>query len=139
MRRMTWCVTAMLVLAAMAAPRVSAQERRQSGGGGGQYNLANEKTVSARVVGVQTDEPAPGQTIAFLAVTVDGKALRIFLAPPEWMEKQKFEFTPGATAEITGVLGYRLNGDAMMPRKIKIGAKTLTLRDAEGKPVWDGK
>lgn len=134
MRRIGVCVTAMLVLVAAG---LGAQERRQAGGGGGQYNMANEKVVSAKVVGVQTAEPAPGQTIAFLAVTVDGKPLRIFLAPPDWMEKQKFDFTPGAAAEITGVLGYRLNGDAMMPRKIKIGAKTLTLRDGEGKPLWD--
>ena len=132
MRRMTWCVLAMWLV---AAGSLGAQERRQSGGGGG-YNLANEKTVSAKVIGVQTDEPAPGETIAFLAVTVDGKPLRIFLAPPAWMEKQQFTFTPGATAEITGVLGYRLNGDAMMPRKIKIGSKSLTLRDKTGKPLF---
>ena len=129
--RMAWCVAAMVALAA----GVSAQERRQAGGGG-QYNLANEKTVSAKVIGVQTEEPVPGQPVPFLAVTVDGKPLRIFLAPAEWMEKQRFEFTPGATAEITGVTGYRLNGDAMMPRRIKIGAKTLTFRDNEGKPLW---
>jgi hypothetical protein len=133
MRRITLCVTAVLVLASGA---LGAQERRQSAGGGGQYNVANEKTVHATVVGVQTAEPVPGETIAFLAVTVDGKPLRIFLAPPEWMEKQQFEFTPGAAAEITGVPGYRLNGEAMMPRKIKIGAKTLTLRSPEGKPLW---
>ena len=133
MKRMTLCMTMVLALSVGA---LGAQERRQSGGGGGQYNMANEKTVAATIVGVQTAEPVPGETIAFLAVTVDGKPLNIFLAPPEWMEKQKFDFTPGAAAEITGVLGYRLNGDAMMPRKIRIGAKTLTLRNAEGKPVW---
>lgn len=133
MRRMTWCVLAMWLVTA-GSP--GAQERRQSGGGGGGYNLANEKTISAKVVGVQTEEPAPGETIAFLAVTVDGKPLRIFLAPPAWMEKQNFQFTPGAAAEITGVPGYRLNGDAMMPRTITIGSKTLTLRDRAGKPLF---
>ena len=133
MRRMTWCVMAMFVA---AVGSLGAQERRQGAGAGGGYNLSNEKTVTAKVIGVQTDEPAPGETVAFLLVTVSGEELRIFLAPPAWMEKQQFAFTPGSTAEITGVLGYRLNGDAMMPRKIKIGAKTLTLRDAEGKPLW---
>lgn len=135
MRRMTWCVLAMLVAAGMARP-MAQQERRQAGGGGG-YNLANEHKVAAKVVGIQTAEPQPGETIAYLAVTIDGKPVHIFLAPAEWMEKQKFDFTPGATAEITGVSGYRLNGDAIMPRKITIGGKTITFRDAEGKPLWE--
>lgn len=121
----------MVVSAAVAG----AQERRQSGGGG--YNVANEKTMTAKIVGVQVAEPEPGQPVPFLAVTVNGEPLRILLGPTDWIEKQQFDFPAGATATITGVGGFRLNGAALMPREIKVGAKTLTFRDAKGQPVWE--
>ena len=113
----------------------AAQERRQ--GGPPPYNLASEKTISATVVGLDSTEPVEGRQVTFLAVTVGGAPLKVFLGPPEWMKKQNFAFTKGATAEITGVGGYRLNGDAIMPRKITIGNRTLTLRDDTGKPLWE--
>ena len=123
-----------LGIAAISSP-MAAQERRQ--GGPTPYNLTSEKTITATVVGLDTTEPVEGRQVTFLAVTVAGTPLKVFLGPPDWMKKQNFAFTKGATAEITGVGGYRLNGDAIMPRKIKIGNRTLTFRDDTGTPLWE--
>ena len=133
-RRLASTVLVVTIITSLAA---LAQERRQAGPT--PYNLANEKTMTAKVVGLDSTEPIPGREVTFLAVTVNGEPLSVFLPPPEWLKKQNFSFPAGATAEILGVTGYRLNGDAVMPRKIKIGTRTLTLRDERGNPLWESQ
>jgi hypothetical protein len=51
---------------------------------------------------------------------------------------QKFEFTKGAEAQVLANTGFRYpGGPAIQPRTIKIGKRTLTVRDAKGTPLWE--
>ena len=62
----------------------------------------------------------------------------MFVGPSEWVMKQKFEFTKGAEAQVLANTGFRYpGGPAIQPRTIKIGKRTLTVRDANGTPLWE--
>ena len=127
---------ALFALALMLTTCLGAQERRS--GGPPPYDVASEVTVSGTVVGVETLEAGPGVKRVILTLTVDNAPLAVILGPDVWVEKQGFAFTKGATAQVVGLTGYRANSNpAMMPRLVKVGSKTLTLRDATGKPLWD--
>jgi hypothetical protein len=116
-----------------------AQERRQPGGPP-PYDLKAEVTITGSVTGTETLTPPdrPEQTV--LVLTVDGKKLGVFLGPTEWVAKQKFTFTQGAEAKVLANTGFRYpGGPAVQPRTITIGKRTLTVRNAEGIPMWEGK
>ncbi len=131
-------MAALVALALLMTTSLSAQERRQ--GGPPPYDPSSEVTVSGTVVGVETIEAGPGVKRVILTLTVDNAPLSVILGPDVWVEKQGVTFTKGATAQVVGLTGFRANGNpAMMPRTVKVGSKTLTLRDATGKPLWEEK
>jgi hypothetical protein len=114
----------------------SAQERRQ--GGPPPYDPKTEVTMSGTVVGLETITPGDRPEQMILILTVDDAPLAVFVGPSAWVSKQRFAFTKGATAEVVGMKGFRYDGKAAVtPRMVKIGAKTLTIRDAAGKPAWE--
>ncbi len=128
----------LFVLALIMTTCLGAQERRQ--GGPPPYDVSSEVTVSGTVVGVETLEVGPGVKRVILTLTVDNAPLAVILGPDVWVEKQGVTFTKGATAQVVGLTGFRANSNpAMMPRTVKVASKTLTLRDATGKPLWDDK
>lgn len=130
----TRLVPAVLMLALAVPTALLAQERRQAGGAGG-YNAAAETTV--KMVVVNTYTMPVGDNLLILAATVEGRPLQVILAPEEYVKKQAFTFTAGATVEVTGMPGAQVNGEpAMLARQVKSGRATLTLRDATGKPAW---
>jgi hypothetical protein len=125
------CIGICLVLGSFA----HAQERRA---GGPPYNPADEVTVSGTVVSVETFTPPDGQPRGVLNITVEGKPLAILLGPQEWFAAQRFTFEKGATVAVTGLTGSRLNSmPAMLPRMVKAGTRTLTIRNAKGVPMWE--
>jgi len=131
----TRLVPAFLMISLAIPTALLAQERRQAGGGAGGYNVSAETTV--KMVVSNTYTMPVGDNLLILAATVEGRALQVILAPEEYVRKQAFTFTAGATVEVTGVPGAQVNGEpAMLARQVKSGAATLTLRDATGKPAW---
>jgi hypothetical protein len=125
-----------VALALLVTSTLGAQERRQ--GGPPPYDPTKEVTVSGTVTGTETIEIRGETTNAVLLLTVDGAPMGIILGPAAWVQKQGVTFAAGATVQVVGLTGYKFNGgSAMMPRTVKAGARTLTLRDATGKPAWE--
>ena len=127
-------VTSLLVLSSA----MIAQERRQ--GGPPPYDPKREVTITGTVVGLETITPPdrPEQTI--LMLTVDDAPLAIFVGPSDWIAKQNFAFTKGASAQVVGMTGFRYDGKAAVtPRTVKIGTRTLVVRDEAGLPAWERK
>lgn len=123
-------------LCVVAGSLLHAQERRA---GGPPYNVANEVTVSGTVVGVETFTPPDGVARGVLNLTVEGKPLAILLGPQEWFAAQRFSVEKGASVQVTGLTGARLNSmPAMTPRVVKVGTRTLTIRNEKGVPMWEG-
>ena len=116
---------------------VAGQEMRRQGGPP-PYNPKAEVTVNGTVIGTETITPPdrPEQTI--LLLTVDNAKLAVFVGPTDWVTKQKFEFTKGAAAQVVGNTGFVYRGtEAIQPRTVKVGTRTLQVRDASGKPSWE--
>ena len=123
-------------LALMMATCLGAQERRQ--GGPPPYDPSKEVTVLGVVKGMESIEVPDGKR-SILVLTVNKEPLGIILGPELWVQKQGVTFAPGASVQVVGLTGYRFNGgSAMMPRTVKVGSKTLTVRDASGKPLFGG-
>ena len=129
-------IAPVLALALMVTSGLSAQERRQ--GGPPPYDPSKEVTVTGVVKGMESIEVPDGKR-AILVLTVNNENLGIILGPEPWVQKQGVTFAAGASVQVVGLTGYRYNGgSAMMPRMVKVGTKTLKLRDDAGKPLWDG-
>ena len=129
-------VAPLLALVLMMTASLGAQERRQ--GGPPPYDPSKEVTVSGVVKGMESIEVPDGKR-SILVLTVNNEPLGILLGPEAWVQKQGVAFAAGASVQVVGLTGYRFNGgSAMMPRTVKVGTKTLTLRDATGKPLFGG-
>jgi hypothetical protein len=126
---------ALIALALMMTTCLDAQERRQ--GGAPPYDPSKEVTVSGSVIDTETIEVGSDKR-RILMVTIDGAPTGIILGPDAWVEKQGVVFAKGATVQVVGLTGYKYDGHpALMPRTVKGGNKTLTLRDETGKPLWE--
>ena len=126
----------LFALALMLTTCLGAQERRT--GGPPPYDVSQEVTVSGVVKGMETIEVPSGKR-SVLVLTVNNESLGILLGPEDWVQKQGVTFSAGASVQVVGLTGYRYDGGAaMMPRTVKAGTKTLTLRDETGKPLFGG-
>jgi hypothetical protein len=138
--RLVSACSLVLVLALVSSAGTQAQERRQGGGGSGlpPYNTATEVTLSGKVASNGSSPTMSGQEFAMVTVTVDAGPLHVLLAPMDFMKKQGFTMADGAAVQITGMPGLRFQGEpAMLARQVKTGSRTLTLRDASGRPAWE--
>jgi hypothetical protein len=121
----------------LALPGLSSgQERRSPPPGPPPYDASAETTITAKAG--PTFTMSVGQQFMILTVTSEGRVMHVILGPPDFVKKQPFTFKEGASVEVTGVPGYKVNSEpAMMARRLKAGTQTLTLRDAAGKPAWE--
>ena len=128
-------VATLFALALMMTTCLGAQERRQ--GGAPPYDPSKEVAVAGVVKGMESIEVPDGKR-SILVLTVNSEPLGILLGPETWVQKQGATFAPGAKVQVVGLTGYRFNGgSAMMPRTVKVGSKTLTVRDATGKALGE--
>ena len=113
---------------------LGAQERRQAGPA--PYDRSQEVTVKGKA-GRTYSLPGGKQELAILAIEVDGKPLQLILAPADFMKKQNANVAASAAVEAVGLQGRHVNGEpAMLVRTLKIGNRTIALRDEAGKPLW---
>jgi hypothetical protein len=114
---------------------------RRSGGGNGlpPYNVAKETKIAGEVTGTETSQMPSGAAFLVLNLSVDRKPLHVLLAPDGWAKEKGIAFAAGTKVEATGIAdGMHFKGDpAMMARQIKVGAKTIALRSADGTPEWE--
>ena len=126
-----------VVSALLLSVSPTAQEMRRQGGPP-PYNPKTEVTVTGTVIETETITPPDRPEMTVLLLTVDNAKLAVFIGPTDWVKKQKFEFTKGAAATVVGNKGFVFRGtEAVQPRTVKIGTRTLEVRDASGKPVWE--
>jgi hypothetical protein len=78
------------------------------------------------------------QTGTHLIVKSDGGTFDAHLGPTRFLAKNNFSFAKGDQVEIIGSKVKMGGADALLARQVKKGDRTLTLRNAQGIPVWSG-
>ncbi len=138
---MKWLKQALLLLAGlMLALPAWAQPGRH-------YDPKNVVTVQGQVEKVdRLSRPGrrggagkPGQQTQVVHLKTDQGVLLVHLGPARFLEEQQFAPKVGDTMSVTGSKLTTGKGDVILAAQVKSGDKTVTLRDAQGVPVWPGQ
>jgi hypothetical protein len=80
---------------------------------------------------------APGMQM--LVQTDDGKITRVQVGPGWYMERQDLDMKENARVQVTGAR-VELDGQpVLMAREVQLDGQILTLRDAQGIPMWSSR
>jgi hypothetical protein len=137
MRTRTFVSSITLVMLGIAALAFAQRGARR---GGGNYNTATEVTFSGTVDEV-LHMPAPGKGPGGLHLIVRSEAAAhdVHLGPMAYITSKHFEFAKGDAITVTGSQVSMGGKDVIIARDIKKGDQVLTLRDANGFPLWSGR
>jgi sporulation protein YlmC with PRC-barrel domain len=124
----------------MQAP---ASEPRGDGWGGDTvygrlYDPAKEETISGYVVSIDTSTPLPGMAlgIQMLVQTDDGKNMRVQIGPAWYLDRQNLNMQGNTRVQVTGARVEIEGQPVLMAREIQCEGQLITLRDAQGMPMW---
>jgi hypothetical protein len=136
-RQHSWkVVLVVIVLAWFAVPRGFAQTPAGAGRGRRMYNPATEVTVKGTVEEVNQVTGRRGWAGTHLTLKTDGGSLDVHLGPSSFMASKKFEIAKGDQIEVIGSKVSYQGHDGLVAREIRKGDQTLTVRDAQGIPLW---
>lgn len=118
----------------------------RGGGGwgpGSSYNRMFDpktvETVSGEVVSVDRIMPAKGMSYGVhLMLKTDNGTISIHLGPAWYLENQDVRIAVKDRIEVRGSQITFQGKPAIIAAEVKRGHETLTLRDADGYPVWSG-
>jgi len=68
----------------------------------------------------------------------DQGTIPVHLGPAWYLNQQQVALEPGQTLEVTGSLVTLQGQPTIIARAIKVGEKTVQLRDEQGLPLWRG-
>ena len=122
---------------------VPAGETRGGGWGvdtpyGRLYDPAKEQIISGQVVSIETSAPMPGMApgMLMLVQTDDGKNTRVQVGPTWYLERQDLDVKENTRVQITGARAEIEGQPVLMAREVQFDGQVLTLRDAQGMPMW---
>jgi len=104
------------------------------------YDPAKEETISGQVVSIETSAPMPGMTpgMQMLVQTDDGQSTRVQVGPAWYLERQDLGIPANTHVQVTGARA-EINGQpVLMAREVQFDGQVVTLRDAQGMPMWSG-
>ena len=122
---------------------VPAGETRGGGWGvdtpyGRLYDPAKEQIISGQVVSIETSAPMPGMApgMQMLVQTDDGKNTRVQVGPTWYLERQDLDVKENTRVQITGARAEIEGQPVLMAREVQFDGQVITLRDAQGMPMW---
>lgn len=129
-----------LVLAVLAAGLVPvaafAQGRTGPGGALPMYNPATELTVQGTVQEVKQFTGPRGMIGTDVVLKTGNETVDVRLGPAAFLTQNQFAVAQGDQIQVTGSKVKINNADFVLAREVKKDEQTLTLRDAQGFPVW---
>lgn len=132
---------------ALAADALAQQGKMRQGGGGWgpgtpygrMYNPQTVETITGEVVSVDKITPIKGMSYGIhILVKTDKETIAVHLGPGWYIENQDVEI---AREDKIDVKGSRITFEGkptLIAAEVKKGDEVLTLRDANGVPVWSG-
>lgn len=129
---------ALFALVALAPAAVHAQRGMRMGPM--HYDPATETTVTGTVAEVK-NTPAPGRGMGGIHLVFDAPDGRVDVrvGPAAFVEGQHVTFAAGDSLTITGSKTTIDSQQVIVAREIRKGDQVLTLRNAQGFPLWSGR
>ena len=103
------------------------------------YNPQTVETITGDVVSIDRIMPMKGMSYGLhIVVTTDKETLPVHLGPSWYIGNQDIKILPNDKIEVTGSRVTFDGNPALIAAEVKKGDDVLTLRDANGFPVWSG-
>jgi sporulation protein YlmC with PRC-barrel domain len=102
------------------------------------YDPAQEQTISGHVVSIEASPPMPGMApgLQMLVQTDDGQNTRVQVGPVWYLEHQDLDIKENTHVQVTGARAEIAGQPVLMAREMQFDGQVITLRDAQGMPVW---
>ena len=105
------------------------------------YDPKTVTTVKGAVESLATTRPmlrAAAETIRYVVLKMGAGTITVYLAPDWYLDQEKVSLKVGDKLEVTGSKIYINKQPAIIANNLKVGGKTLTLRNEKGFPGWLG-
>jgi hypothetical protein len=102
------------------------------------YDSAKEQTISGQVASIQSGAPLPGMApgLQMVIQTDDAKTMRVHMGPVWYLAHQDIQLKENARVQVTGATAEVEGQPVLMAREVQGDGYVLTLRNAEGQPMW---
>ncbi len=112
----------------------------QGGRRGRNYNPATETTVNGTVDEVKhLPSPGRGGGGVHLVLNAPSGPIDVHVGPAWFAAEKGFAFARGDALTVLGSKVTMGGADVLIARQITKGDQVLTLRDAQGFPLWSGR
>ena len=131
-------ITATVAIVLMV-PAALAQQRKGSGKTMPRYDPATEITVEGAIEEIKEVECTMcrmGMTGTHLVVKSEAGTHEVHLGPTSFLAEKNLTFAKGDPIEVTGSMVKFEGAEAVIAREVKVGDKTMALRNAQGIPLW---
>ena len=133
-----------LAFAGEALPQRGAMRQGGSGWGPGTpyartYNPQTVETISGEVLSVDKITPMKGMSYGIhIVLKTNKETIPVHLGPGWYIENQDVKIAPKDKIEVRGSRITFGGKPTLIAAEVKKGDEVLTLRDANGFPVWSG-
>lgn len=101
------------------------------------FNPATVQTIKGSVVEVKKIGLEGRENFGVhLTVKTEKGPIEVHVGPSFFLEKNKFQISENESIEVTGSMINEGNKNFIIASDLKIGDKSLKLRDAQGIPLW---
>lgn len=148
MKKLVMAMAVLAMAGLFSGTDVLAQNGVMWKGGGGwgtgtsygrMYNPQTVETIRGEVVSVEQITPTKGMSNGVhTMVKTDKETISVHLGPAWYIENQEMNIAPNDTIEVKGSRITFEGKPAIIAAEVKKDDKVLTLRDANGFPVWSG-
>jgi hypothetical protein len=132
-------VVAVAALTAVwAAPPLSGQTPARSGSPAAvpRYDTSTEATLKGSVEAVKQISGPKGWGGTHVTLKTEKETIDVHVGPSWYLAQKQINFAKGEQIEVIGSRVKFGDSDALIAREIKKGEQTLTLRNAQGIPLW---
>ena len=102
------------------------------------YDPAKEQTIRGQVVSRETSAPMAGMApgMQMLVQTDDGQNTRVQVGPVWYLERQIPDMKENTHVQVIGARAEIDGQPVLIAREVQLDGQVLTLRDAQGMPMW---
>jgi hypothetical protein len=105
------------------------------GRGGRMFDARSTTMVQGDVVRIEAGEGHRGQGV-HLILAVGSENLEVMVGPSFFLDQQSLKLAQGDRIEVKGSRSTWEGSPALVAQEIRKGNEVLTLRDADGVPLW---